>query len=88
MTQNEIEERSDAQAEKCQLCRHRTGTGCVSGGRQKLPSPPKDYAFAGHVTAYDYNFRDFGNSRLNILAPWQPVLATSSCVGYERRHNP
>lgn len=88
MTENEIAERSDAQREKCLLCRHSRTAGCEGGGVTNMPTPPEDASYRSHFAIIDRTFFRFGLGRHNIRPCWQPALAAASCVGYERRSNP
>lgn len=85
MTENELDEWREAQREKCQTCR-RGRLRCESNGRQELPTPEDDY-LTGYRTGRvnDTSFFTMAFDRYGIRECWRPVLARSTCVGYERR---
>lgn len=92
MTKNEIQEASLAQNEKCRSCRHREVDGhssrCTSGKTQALPPPPGSRLPGPTTPIYDWNFLLFGGKADDIREFWQPTIAASACVGYQRRALP
>lgn len=97
MTKNEIDEWREAQKEKCRAC-HKLEVSdidnnyvyCRGYSRRRVLEPFETTTGRDRlmVEILDEEFCSLAFRPHNTHDPWHPVLAATTCVGYQRRPKP